>query len=122
MNDKRKTIGSKGETIARDYLVKKAYKIIQMNYRNHFGEIDIIAKDKDTYIFVEVKTRKNLSFGRPIEAINYKKQSHLIKTAYAYLAAKNLSSSNFRFDAIEVLLHEDAKPSINHIENIIELK
>ncbi|QZY56642.1 YraN family protein [Crassaminicella profunda] len=114
-----KNLGVFGEQIAAEYLRKFQYKIVQLNYRCRFGEIDIIAYKNNTYIFVEVKTRRNLSFGRPIEAINKKKKIHLLKVGQYYMQRLKGKDYNFRFDAIEVMVDPLKPPSINHIENII---
>ena len=116
MQQNKIQIGIKGESIAVDYLTKLKYKIMQRNYRCHFGEIDIIAYKDLTYIFVEVKTRRSLTFGRPIEAINYKKRNHIQKVAQYYIQSSKIQSSRFRFDAIEVILSPEIQ--INHIKNI----
>ncbi|WP_053957449.1 YraN family protein [Inediibacterium massiliense] len=114
-----KELGRLGENIAAKHLKKSKYKIITMNYRCHFGEIDIIAYKNDTYVFVEVKTRKNLSYGRPIEAINQKKKIHLLHTGEYYLQTKHIKDCDFRFDGIEIIMNDSKNPLIHHIVNII---
>lgn len=120
MDRGRRNLGILGEKIAAEYLKKNHYKIIQSNFRCRFGEIDIIAHKQDTYIFVEVKTRKSLSFGRPIEAINGIKKNHLLKSGQYYIQSSNLKDCNFRFDAIEVVIPSLISPKVNHIKNIIQ--
>ncbi|WZL74828.1 YraN family protein [Clostridiaceae bacterium 35-E11] len=119
MSNKRITLGMQGEKIAVEYLRKNHYKIVCSNYRCRFGEIDIIAYKNQTYVFVEVKTRKNLSFGRPIEAINYRKKIHLLNTAQYYIQVSNLNNYKFRFDAIEIMVLPNESPRVTHIENIL---
>ncbi|QXM06160.1 YraN family protein [Crassaminicella indica] len=114
-----KNLGAFGEKFATEYLRKSQYRIVQSNYRCKLGEIDIIAYKDYTYIFVEVKTRSNLAFGRPIEAINAKKKKHLLKVGQYYMQVFKLEDYNFRFDAIEVIVFPSKPPSVNHIENII---
>ena len=77
--------GKKGEIIAANYLKKQKYKIIEMNYKNKIGEIDIIAKDKDYLVFIEVKTRYSKMFGDPLEAIDEEKQFKIRNVATMYL-------------------------------------
>lgn len=116
MTDDKITTGMRGETLAVQYLMKQGFKIITRNYRCPFGEIDIIATKDKVYVFIEVKTRRNLSFGRPSEAINKKKREHCVKTAQCFIKHFNLADVDCRFDAIEIILTPSMK--IEHIENI----
>lgn len=109
--------GSFGESIAEKFLRDKGYSILKKNYHSRFGEIDIIAKDKDTLVFVEVKTRTSFSFGTPLEAINSWKMRKLIKTSQFFLNQFGYGDVPYRFDAIEVITSH-SKNEINHIENI----
>lgn len=68
------SLGKEGERLAKEFLKKKGYSILQEYYRTPFGEIDIIAKEKDVLVFVEVKTRTDLTFGSPFEAVNQRKR------------------------------------------------
>ncbi len=97
--------GNKGEDIAVWYLKLKLYKILARNYSAHTGEIDIIAKKGETYVFVEVKYRRDVSKGLPREAVNYYKQNKIRRTAQHYLAANKINEFNadIRFDVIEIL-------------------
>lgn len=114
-----KRIGDMGEDMAVQFLKKKGYKILDRNYRCRFGEIDIIAKYKNYYIFVEVKTRHDTSYGRPIESINSLKINRILKTLNFYLCQNKIHDSNIRIDAIEVFLNNSNDAKINHIENIV---
>lgn len=104
--------GMIGEFDASKYLRNKKYKILEQNYKNKLGEIDIIAMDKKTLVFVEVKARQTLAFGRPSEAVDFHKQKKIRSVASLYLVKNNLSDFPCRFDVIEVL-----DGQINHIEN-----
>lgn len=104
--------GAVGEFDACKYLENKKYKILEQNYKNRLGEIDIIASYKNAIIFIEVKKRSTLAFGRPSEAVDARKQQKIRKTATLYLIQHKLMDSACRFDVIEVLDKE-----INHIEN-----
>lgn len=104
--------GLNGEIIALNYLKKKKYKIVEQNYKNKLGEIDIIATYKNTIVFVEVKSRETLVFGRPAEAVDKRKQEKIRRVATLYLLQKNLGENECRFDVIEVLGEK-----LNHIEN-----
>ena len=118
-NKNKIQLGHEGEKMAASYLEKKGYTILKMNYRCRIGEIDIIARKQGVYVFIEVKTRKSLHFGLPVEAIDYNKKHHLFKTAQHYIQYHKLYSSDFRFDAIEVYIQMTGKVRINHIMNII---
>lgn len=107
--------GRLGEKIGADYLISLGYKIIEMNYKNKIGEIDIIALDKDVLVFVEVKSRTSNNYGYPYEAVNYKKQKKIINTSMMYIKYKKVSNIQLRYDIIEVYLTK--KDKINHIEN-----
>lgn len=100
----------KGEKLAQNYLKKNGYKILGINEKNHFAEVDIIAERNDEIVFVEVKARDNLNYGAPSEAVNIKKQQGYILFAKQYLVYKKLLTKNVRFDVIEVVNGE-----INHI-------
>lgn len=107
--------GLLGEQEATKYLVSKGYHILDRNYRTKVGEIDIIAIRSDILIFIEVKTRTNLKYGYPYEAVNWKKQDKIIKSSFIYMKQKNLTNYQIRYDIIEVFLNK--KLNINHIEN-----
>ncbi|MBU5314214.1 YraN family protein [Tissierella carlieri] len=107
--------GKKGELIAKEHLILKGYNILDLNYRNKVGEIDIIALDKNTLVFIEVKSRTSTNFGYAYEAVNRRKQEKIIYCSYLYLNQKRLMSCQVRYDIIEVYLTPNIK--INHIEN-----
>jgi putative endonuclease len=79
------SLGKEGEMLAKQFLKKKGYSILQENYRTPFGEIDIIAKEKDVLVFVEVKTRTDLAFGSPFEAVNQRKKEKIRKVASSFM-------------------------------------
>lgn len=110
---KNKTKGSIGEEIASQYLLKNKYKIIDRNYKNSIGEIDIIAIDKkeNRIVFVEVKSRDTARYGYPREAITKDKQQKLRILAESYLRMHMLIKHQIRFDVVEVLAGE-----ITHIK------
>ena len=110
-----KAVGDLGERLAKEYLEKKNYNILETNFRTRLGEIDIIAKKDYVIIFVEVKARKNLKYGMPYEAVNHRKMQKIIKVAKNYIAYKSQGDNQYRFDIIEVFLSENDK--INHIED-----
>lgn len=120
--------GKTGEDIAKNYLVKNGYKIIKQNYRNKYGEIDLVAKTRscrnfwrkseETLVFFEVRTKRGDNFGSPEDTIDFKKANKLRKNSLA-LAAKMKWRGACRLDAICVKLKpNDAVISLNHYKNI----
>lgn len=101
--NKRKT-GAAYERRAADYLKGQGVRILETNFNLSGGEIDIIGIDKDSYIFVEVKYRKNKSFGYPNEAVTYQKQKSICRIATLYMKNKKLpQGGSLRFDVISIL-------------------
>lgn len=110
------TYGKVGEIIAAKHLQSKGYKIISKNYKNELGEIDLIAKDGDYLVFVEVKTRLSKAFGGPLEAVNLHKQNKIRQVATFYLKQHKLLDTNCRFDVVSIVGQIDDY-EITHIEN-----
>jgi putative endonuclease len=120
VSDKRQQFGQKGELLAARHLKKNGYKILEQNYRTQMGEIDIIAKDKETIVFVEVKARRSNHFGNPKWAITSKKQRKISMVALYYLKATNQNSAKARFDVVAIRSKHD-KPEIEIVKNAFEL-
>ena len=108
--------GTLGENAAVKLLKKKGYQILARNFRKKYGELDIIAKKDDLIAFVEVKLRSTKYFGTAAEAVNFKKQQRIIRTAKAYIVQKRLDCA-FRFDVIEVYHKGLSVTEVNHIES-----
>lgn len=104
--------GKIGEEIACKYLEGKGFEIICTNYRATGGEIDIIAKDREYIVFIEVKFRNNTQHGFPREAVGKSKQKNIINTALDFIEKNNLQNIDFRFDVIEIIGN-----NIEYIEN-----
>jgi putative endonuclease len=119
-NHSRIGMGKKGEDIAVAYLKKAGYRIIERNYRCVFGEIDIVARDGDTTVFVEVKSRRSERFGAPQAAVGPVKQRKLSMISLNYLKEKKLLGSNARFDVVAVKLLP-AGPQVDLIPNAFDL-
>jgi putative endonuclease len=100
---KAQITGKLGEAAAASYIEKIGFLILDKNYRVKNAEIDIIAKDKDTIAFIEVKTRRTLRKGLPAESVNYTKQKKIISAALFYIRENNINNTRLRFDVIEVL-------------------
>ena len=114
-----KEIGKYGENLAKEYLIKKGYEIIETNYRySRYGEIDIIALYKKELCFVEVKARKNDKFGTPMEAVTKNKLSKILSCIKNYISEnKNLYFEKYGIDVISIEIN-DNMPKITHFKNI----
>ncbi|WP_066507262.1 YraN family protein [Abyssisolibacter fermentans] len=115
MKGENKQQGQIGEKLAVNFLKKKGYSILETNFTAKIGEIDIIAKDKDIIVFIEVKARRTDKYGRPSESVTPYKQRKIIKTALLYHSINKLCDVQFRFDVIEVFIGQNDR--INHIED-----
>jgi putative endonuclease len=113
----KRKVGNFGEDIAVKFLTGKGFKIIERNYTYAHGEIDIIAEDKDTLVFVEVKYRSNLEYGYPEESISRGKIKLIRRTAEAYLYEKEILDKPIRFDVVAILEFKKGKPEITHFKN-----
>jgi putative endonuclease len=102
----KKELGKKGEELALGFLKRSGYRIIEKNYICRIGEMDIIAKEKDTLVFIEVKTRTSRMFGPPQLAVNPSKQRQLSKVALNYLKEKQLEDVKARFDVMAIVLEQ----------------
>lgn len=110
--------GLRGEQLAARYLIKNKYEIISSNFATKLGETDIIAVDKDgTLCFVEVKTRSPGQMIDPSQAVDYKKEENLRTNAAAFIKQTKMTEQRYRFDIIEVILHDLFTADINHIKN-----
>ena len=117
MLQNRRTIGERGEAAAIRFLEKKGYRILDKNYRCKSGEIDIVARDKDSIAFVEVKTRTSIEFGLPEESLSWRKKVHLTKVALNYLSHRSIKGVNCRFDVVSVLMKGENNHSIHLIKD-----
>lgn len=105
-------MGRAGERKATEFLKKNGFKILTKNYKTPFGEIDIIALDKESIVFIEVKTRTSEVYGAPCEAVDKKKQERYYKSATYYLQKEKKTDNSCRFDVVEI-----KNGQINHIFN-----
>jgi putative endonuclease len=120
MQNKRQQFGEKSENLAAWYLKKNGYKILEQNYRTALGEIDIIAKEKKTIVFVEVKSRQSIHFGNPKWAVTPKKQRKISMVALQYLKRTRQMDAAARFDVVAVTSNRD-QPQIEIVKNAFEL-
>ena len=116
-NFHNKEIGKIGENLACKYLEKLGYNIICRNFYTNNSEVDIISRNKDEFIFIEVKTRISRKYGYPIDSIDDLKKKHIINGAKYFIYKNCLENQNIRFDIIEVYIN-DKTNLINHIKNV----
>jgi putative endonuclease len=114
----RKSLGKHGEEIAEKFLKDRKYKILARNFYTRWGELDIVARDKETVVFVEVKARSDVDFARPEESVNFTKQKHLKKAAQIWLLENYHSDlPACRFDVVSVVFDKNDNHTIEHFEN-----
>ncbi len=109
-------IGKKGEEMAVAYLRKRGYRILATNWHYHHLELDIVAKDGDVLVFVEVKTRTSSYFGNPEEAVSDQKISRIINAAEAFIVEHDLDIDS-RFDVMAILLPYNGRPQLEYFED-----
>lgn len=112
------SLGREGERAAEKYLRGLGYKILARNFRTRFGEVDIVARDGDCLVFVEVKTRSGSGYGLPEEAVTRDKQRHLIRAAQIYLSQKKMPNVLWRIDVVALVL-EEAGFVVRHLQNAV---
>ena len=113
MVHKRRALGDKGEDLAVRHLKKRGYKVIERNYSCPYGEIDLMAREGDTLVFVEIKTRSSSDFGLPQDAVDHFKQQKLMQVAMAYMTGKQLPETiHTRFDVVAVRLNPDPETEL----------
>ena len=120
MTKRRNQLGRAGEEAAIAYLERDGYQILHKNFRNRYGEIDLIAKDGDTLCFIEVKTRRTDSYGSPFESVTRAKQRKIVYVAMSYLTACGSLEVNARFDVVAVTVGDEDGPQVEVIKNAFE--
>jgi putative endonuclease len=113
------TTGKEGEKIAAAFLKKNGYRIIEINFRCPIGEIDIVAKEKNDLVFVEVKTRKSMDLGYPEQAVGIRKQKKMSQLALWYLQKRKITDTNARFDVVAITLIPE-KNEVRLIKNAFD--
>lgn len=113
-------LGKRGETLALKSLKKLGYKILESNYRCRLGEIDVVAREGKSLVFVEIKTRRGRSLGYAKEAVHPRKQRQISKVALTYMKQNHCESAKARFDVVAISLGSKG-PEIEVIKNAFEL-
>ena len=115
-------LGARGEKLAAQYLRRQGFKILYRNFRGRTGgEIDLVCRDRDTLVFVEVKTRTREDFGRPLEAVNQQKERRISMGALAWLRLLGNPDIFFRFDVVEVMIAPGGAPKVELVRNAFQL-
>src|SRR5689334_18852057 len=111
----KNTVGRYGEDLAARYLTKHGFAVLERNWRCGLGEIDIVAREGDTLVICEVKTRRGLGYGSPLESITYRKLTTLRKLAGAWLRSHQVRPREVRIDIVAVMLSQGAPPQVDHL-------
>lgn len=120
MPDTRKALGTEGEKAAEKFLRLQRYTIVERNYRCPLGEVDLVALDGETVVFVEVKTRTQPGFGSPFDAVDRRKQGQIVRAAKYFIAEHKLHDREARFDVVGVWWEGD-RISCELVKNAFEL-
>ncbi len=118
MPSTRTKLGTQGEAVAAAHLEAQGMSIVGRNFRTRYGEVDLIAQDGDSLVFVEVKTRRSGAYGTPEESVTPRKRERLAKTAQRYLQEQGREQSAWRLDLIAITLRADAPADINDVRGI----
>lgn len=118
--DPRQTTGKRGESLARAELERRGYEIVATGFRTRYGEIDIIARDAETLVFVEVRARRGSDCGTAAESVTRQKQWKVSRAAAAYLAANGGADRPCRFDVVAIDYDLDGRPAITVYPNAFE--
>ncbi|MBU1907641.1 YraN family protein [Patescibacteria group bacterium] len=116
--DRRRRFGNRGEDLAAVFFISKGFEIVARNWNCRAGEIDLICEKRGVTHFVEVKTRRSLTYGNPEEAITPTKLQHLRRAIEAYLAYSRRPPTRYQIDALAILAESGKPPEFHYIENV----
>lgn len=119
MKDARKILGTRGENLATEFFIQKGFRVVTRNWRCRLGEIDLIIEKEGIIHFVEVKTRRTLTYGRPEEAINGLKLRHIERTVEAYILASKEQFRGYQVDALAIIIFPNGSIDYSYIEQIL---
>jgi len=117
---KQSGLGDRGENVAAEYLVQHGFRILERQARGVYGELDLIAVDSDTIVFIEVKTRATSATGDPTEAVTPAKQKKITQSALAYLKKRRWLERRCRFDVVAILWNGSGPPDVKHYRSAFE--
>ena len=118
MPSPRSKLGAQGESIGAAHLEARGLRIVGRNYHTRYGEVDLIAEEGETLVFVEVKARRGTAYGTPEESVTPRKRERLTKTAQVYLAEHGLDQRHWRIDVVAITLRANGPATINHIQAV----
>ena len=121
MSAATQAFGEIGERVAERWLRRKGWRIVQRRFRNGHRDIDLVVEREGVIAFVEVKARKGTEFGLPVEAVNWRKQRELSRSAHVWIERHGRPDDSYRFDVIGVLV-EGATVRVRHVENAFSLR
>lgn len=114
-------LGNSGENLAAEYLERQGFQILERQWRSRFGELDLVAVDSETIVFVEVKTRATMAAGDPTEAITRAKQKKITQSALAYLKRRGWLQRRSRIDVVSILWQgQNGQPDIRHYRSAFD--
>jgi putative endonuclease len=114
----KNVVGRYGEDLAARYLTEHGFAVLERNWRCELGEIDIVARDGDTLVVCEVKTRRGLNYGSPLESITYRKLTTLRGLAGRWLREHSMRPPQVRIDVIAVLVPHGGQPTVDHVRGV----
>lgn len=112
-------VGQYGEQLAAEHLAKAGFTILERNWRCELGEIDIVARDGDALVVCEVKTRRGLGYGSPLESITYRKLSKLRQLLGRWLQQHSVRPAEVRIDVVAVLVPRNGAPTVEHVRGVV---
>ena len=118
MPHERRRFGDWGEEYARRFLEGRGYSILDTNYRGKYGEIDLIAREGECLVFVEVKSRRTGAFGRPEESVTEAKQQKLVQAALEYMQSKEMEEGEWRIDVVGIEAG-GSRPRVRLVRNAV---
>jgi putative endonuclease len=121
MSAARQEFGELGERIAERWLKRQGWRVVQRRFRNGHRDIDLVVERDGTVAFVEVKARRGLAFGDPVEAVNWSKQKELARSASVWIDRHGRPAESYRFDVIGVLVEGD-RVQVRHVPNAFSLQ
>ncbi len=119
--DRRAPFGKRGEDLACEALCRRGYAVVERRFRTRMGELDIIARDGDTIVFVEVKTRSSGSFGTPFESVTWRKRHRLCSMAAEYLLVHRLAGAPCRFDVVAIVESGGSAPRVEIVQRAFDV-
>jgi putative endonuclease len=121
MSAARQEFGELGERIAERWLKRQGWRVVQRRFRSGHRDIDLVVERDGTVAFVEVKARKGLAFGDPVEAVNWSKQKELVRSASVWIDRHGRPAESYRFDVVGVLVEGD-RVRVRHVPNAFSLQ